>query len=568
MFTSNFTTSALTIGNGVPMNSPSRLWSRGRYGRHALGLVGMLAFLLAFTCSAATITNVSVVNVTPTGFSILWRTAANSTPSVEVFTSSAGTNSLAGQLAIEAFPLHTGNPDAATPYDRRLSLALVRQKTAGAGLMLVKVLGCRPGTSYFYRLSSTPPAGAIATYPESGLLPSVTTERENSFVMDDQQLIIDVPGVDTMGRVVTLTHSNANFAIAAVVGDGVGTNQVFFNANDLFALSGTGNIAPSGPQVFTAKVLGPNSGETVAQFFLSFSNALQVGRANFNSIGTEFLALSLGSTVLRTGQTSSVPIGFSSSVGLSDFSIELGLKADYLTNLTLLGAASEIDPATISFSPQTNGVTLLKFKTLGGQLLLGTKSIGQFGFTSIPGKPSAFVPLKIQQMVVRKPDNSVVGNLTAQSGRAVLIGNESLLEMTYTNGSRGLMLYAKPNSAYALEYATNLSNPTIWMRLPPVIVTSMVTPLSGVSLPQGQLYYRALETFADPPFIQASINPDRSRSLTLYGKPGTQYTVQYKTNLSNVVPWLPLLNTTLSNSFGTVAVPGTNPVVYYRLKKN
>ena len=74
--------------------------------------------------------------------------------------------------------------------------------------------------------------------------------------------------------------------------------------------------------------------------------------------------------------------------------------------------------------------------------------------------------------------------------------------------------------------------------------------------------------FADPPFIQASINPDRSRSLTLYGKPGTQYTVQYKTNLSNVVPWLPLLNTTLSNSFGTVAVPGTNPVVYYRLKKN
>jgi len=522
----------------------------------------------ASAARAATITNVSLVNVTPTGFSVLWRTAANSTPSIEVFASASGTNSLAGQLSIEAFPLNTGTPDSTNLYARRLSQAAIRQKTAGAGLMLVQVQGCRPATTYYYRLGSVPPTGTPAVYPESGSLPGVTTEKENSFVADAQQLIIDVPGVDTMGQIVTLTHSNANFAIASVVGDGVGTNQVFFNANDLFALAGAGNLAPLGSQAFTAKVLGPNASETVAQFFLSFGPSLQVAKANQNSIGTEFLALSFGSTVMRAGGTSLVPVGFNSSVGISDLSLEIAMKPDSLTNLSLLSLAPEINPATVSFSPQNNGVTLLNIKTLAGQSLQGSRQIAQFAFTAIAGRPSAFVPLKIQNLVGRKPNNAVVGNLIAQSGRVVVIGNESLLEMAEGSGARGLTLYAKPNSAYALEYATNLNPPVVWTRLPPVAVTGLVTPLPGVDAAFKQLFYRAVETFADPPIVQASLNSEGARSLLIYGKPGSQYSVEYKTNLSNVLQWLPLLNTTLTNSFGVVPVPGTNPIIFYRLKKN
>jgi hypothetical protein len=140
--------------------------------------------------------------------------------------------------------------------------------------------------------------------------------------------------------------------------------------------------------------------------------------------------------------------------------------------------------------------------------------------------------------------------------------------MTAGDGGRGLILYAKPNSAYALEYATNLNTPTFWTPLPPIVVTSLVTPVIGINSASKQLFYRAVETFADPPIVQAVRNPDNSRNLVLYGKPNTQYSVEYKTNLSNVVPWVPLLNTTLTNSFGTVAVPNTNPVIFYRLKKN
>ncbi len=528
----------------------------------------MLAVLLGgASAHAATITNVSLVNVAPTSFSVLWRTAANSTPSIDVYTNAAGTNSLVGKFGIEAFPVHTGNPDVPTLYERRLSQATLRQKTAGAGLMLVRVLGCKPGTTYYFRLGSVPPLGTPAVYPDSGPLPSVTTPQENTFVVDDQQLIIDVPGVDTMGQVVTLTHSNAAFAIASIVGDGVGTNQVFFNVNDLFALAGSGNLAPMGPQVFTAKVLAPNSGETAAQFFLSFSNLFQVAKGNANSVGTEFLALSMGSTVMRIGQSGSVPLSFNSSMGVSDFSLELGLKPDYLSNLTLQALAPEINPATVAFTAQSNGITVLSFKTQVGQSLLGSRVIGQFSFTSIPGKPSAFVPLQLRQIVAKKPDNSAVGTLIAQSGRAVLIGNESLLEMTGNNGNRGLILYAKPNSAYALEYTTSLSKPTSWTRLTPVVVTSLVTPLPGVSSASSQLFYRAVETFADPPILQAALNPDTSRSLVLFGIPGATYSVEYKTNLSNIVPWLPLLSTTLTNSYGSVSVPSTNPVIFYRLKR-
>ncbi|MGH7952573.1 MAG: hypothetical protein ACREFE_11740, partial [Limisphaerales bacterium] len=159
------------------------------------------------------ITNVTIANVTPTGFSIIWR-ATNSTPSIAVFADSGGTINLAGQLGVEAFPLHTGNPDLAAGYQRRMDSTTIRQKTQSLGLMMMRVSDCQPNTTYYFRLTSTPTSGAPEVYPVSGPLPSVTTEAENTFVANDQVIILNIPDPESEGSIVLLTHTNAAYPLA------------------------------------------------------------------------------------------------------------------------------------------------------------------------------------------------------------------------------------------------------------------------------------------------------------------------------------------------------------------
>ena len=93
--------------------------------------------------------------------------------------------------------------------------------------------------------------------------PSVTTATESAFVREAKQLVVNLPGGDSEGQLVTLAHANAAFPLAAVVGDGVGTNQVFFNLSDLIALVGGTNFIPVGSQQFDVQLLD-QSGQVVA----------------------------------------------------------------------------------------------------------------------------------------------------------------------------------------------------------------------------------------------------------------------------------------------------------------
>ena len=180
-------------------------------------LAALLLLAGAFASNAALITNVTPVNVTPTSFSILCR--SSQAIAINVFGDASATSNLTTQLGVESCPVHTGNPALPAGYQRRQSQLLLRQKAQTFGLVLIRVTGCQPGTTYYYQLSNAPDS----VYPASGPLPSVATEQENTFVIDDQHLILDIPGLDNSGRIVTLTHTNAAHPLAAVIGDGVGT---------------------------------------------------------------------------------------------------------------------------------------------------------------------------------------------------------------------------------------------------------------------------------------------------------------------------------------------------------
>ncbi len=508
---------------------------------------------------AATITNVMPVNVTPTGFGILWR-IASSTPSINVFADAGGLTNLTGSLEIEAFPLHTGNPDLPAGYPRRLNQAVIRQKTQNLGLMHVRVLGCTPGTTYYYQLKSTFPDSTQAVYPASGPLPSIKTASENTFVIDDQQLIIDVPGIDSLGSIITLSNASAAYNLAAVVGDGVGTNQVIFNANDLFALAG-GNFATPGLQQFTADLLGSTAqSDTVAQFALTFGTTFNAGVATRASFGIEFLAVSIGSAAVQTGHSTNVWVGFNSSAAVADLSLAVDLPPGHLTNLALQALAPEIDPLSATVTAQGLSTSILHMAARSGQAIIGNKPLGQLAFAAIPGQHSAFVPLTLRQITAVKPDSSLVTKLFGQSGRAVVIGPEALLDgQLAPDGTRDLTLFGNPFSSYAIEYANSLNPAGLWTRLPLRIpLTTLSEPIQLSDPIAGQVFYRAVEFVAEPPILDAALAPDGTGQLTLYGQPGSSYLIQYATGLGTSTTWTTLQQVTLGTAFTFLQV--TNPV--------
>lgn len=512
----------------------------------------------AFGSRAATITNVTVVNVTPTSFSVLWNGAGGA--SLAVFADPNAATNITSRGGIEVLPVHTGNPDLPAGYARRQSQIAIRQKAQSYALMIVRVSGLQPKTKYYYQISIPSVSGPV-TYPDSGPLPSVTTEQENTFVIDDQQLIVDVPGVDTLGQVITLTHTNAAHPLAALVGDGVSTNQVFFNLNDLFSLTQIGNIAPLGDQTFTLTVWDGKGPGTVAQFTVNFSLTFVSGGGNTGTFGTEFLALDVGSAILQVSQSTNVPISFNSSVGVKSVDLTLTVPPGRLSNLALTNLAAEVDPATITVSVQSASNVVLHLPARAGNLMLGAKQLAAFAFQATPGQSSAFVPLKVSQASATKSAGDAIANLSFNSGRLIIVGAEPLLEIRRpNNGNIPMTMYATPLLSYALEYTTNLGPNAVWKRLPPIGVTNLVTALSGSSGQFPNVFYRALRYTADPPYIEAKLNPDGSRYVMLFGKPGSKYLIQSAPTMSSTPSWSGVTNVpalTLPFTSVSLAKPGT-----------
>jgi hypothetical protein len=529
----------------------------------ALMLTGLLACV---ALSAGAITNVTVVNVTPSSFGVFWRAAADTTPSIAVFADAGGVTNLAGQVGIEAFPLHTGNPDLAAGYERRLGRAGLRQKTQGYGLMMMRVTGGRPGSTYYFRLTATPALGSPEVYPASGPLPAVTTPRENSFVANYQQLIIDVADLNTEGRVVLLTHTNAAYPLAAVIGDGVGTNQVFFDANALFDLAGGGNFTPLGAQDFAAEVFGPNQSDLSQHFALNFTASFAVAQPTLAAVGTEFFAANIGSTIVLFGQNGAVAVNGNSSVGLATINLSLDIPPGHLTNFTLQALAPELNPAASTVTLQGGSSWLLHFAAQTGQSFSGNKPLGQLAFTAGPDPSSAFVPLRVTGLTATKPNASPVAQVVSESGRVVVVGAQPLLEaLRSEDGSRTLMLYGRPNAAYAIEYANALSDPNSWSFWVRVPMTGLSATLAPTQPAEPAVFYRAYEFKADPPVLEAQLAADGTRTLLLYGKPGASYAVEYKTNLFPAGGWLSWARVPLVNSFTTVGAAQTGaPNIFYR----
>jgi hypothetical protein len=315
--------------------------------------------------------------------------------------------------------------------------------------------------------------------------------------------------------------------------------------------------------MFNVLAMGERGNEQSAQFSLAFSSEFGTGDAGRLKFGTEYLQLAFGSTAVQTGQTTNLPITFDSSASVSAMDITLNVPAARFSNMYLTSLASEVDAATVSITVKNASNIVLHLPALAGQSLTGRRDLASLSFTPTPGQHSAFVPVNASSVSAAKPGGGAVTNLTVIPGRVVIVGTESLLEHAGSDSQeRALTLYANPMRAYAIETASNLGSNTVWTRSRPLAITELVTTLRIPAEASGaSSFYRAVEYTPDPSYIEAVPNSDGSRTLRLFGKPGTQYAIQCSSTISPG-QWNTVTNITLAVPFKSFQVGGQGTGFY------
>jgi hypothetical protein len=244
------------------------------------------------TARALTIDSGQAVNVTPSQFDLFVRTSEPATTWVAVFADAGGQTNLAGTVGLETDPVHTGDPLQTTNYYRRSYIRNIQSAASAKSVALHRVSGCNPETTYYVRVFATNQNGS-AQWPASGLL-EVSTEKENSFLMESRQLLVDLhPSVsppDPMGAVGILEVAGASAPIASIVGDGAVSNQVYFDLGQLFSASDHRNMAFSNAPTCTVTIYGqPEMPDLSAEFTIPFSNLTQVAKAEYAEMIRSFI---------------------------------------------------------------------------------------------------------------------------------------------------------------------------------------------------------------------------------------------------------------------------------------
>ncbi len=204
--------------------------------------------------------------------------------------------------------------------------------------------------------------------------------------------------------------------------------------------------------------------------------------------------LSVGSTVLQVGQNGSVPVVFSSSAGVSDIELVLRVDTGRLTNFSLTPLSPELTMGAANATLQDPTTCLLHMEAGPGQVMLGSNEIAQLNFTAVTGQGSSAVPLLLQPFTATRADGVLLSGRPAQSGRVVIVGQESLLEIIKgPTGTRNLILYGKPFTTYLVEYTTDLSTPT-WTTLASLnLPATMTASVSGIDAAPDEIFCRAVE---------------------------------------------------------------------------
>jgi hypothetical protein len=277
----------------------------------------------------------------------------------------------------------------------------------------------------------------------------------------------------------------------------------------------------------------------------------------------ECVQVSIGSTVMQIGTTSSVPVNLLSTVALTNLSFIVNYPSNRFANWALAPSNAAIGSVTAGAIDSDDASFGLG--TRSGQVFQGPALAGRVVFSAVSNS-SAFVPLTIQNIQGTKSDGTLVGNTFGVGGRVVVIGSQPLLEAWMATNNRMLTIYGNPGSSYQMLLNTNLLT-TNWLagwRIPQTNLSQNYEANEQMS----PVFYRALQFSANPPIIEVNSLTKTNVTLLLYGVGGTNYVIEATTNLGAANSWFPATNLILTNSFQFIGTGSpTNNAMLFRAKR-
>jgi len=264
------------------MNRPRRV-----LGHIFIFVVGSLLSTVPARAQIA-IHDVQTTDVTSSGFAVVWRTSEAASPQIAIFSDPEETVDVTSELEVTAIPLFGGNPNAFDEFSRDNQMEDLRDYVKTLGLMKIGVQGCLPQTTYYFRVSSN--SGVEnGQWPESGLA-SVTTAKENAFVVDSKQILVTLGdnsgSADFQGWLMTASANDAVYPISSYVGDGGGINQAYLDLSNLFDQDND-NWTPTGLQVVTLEVRMPDSDPIQRRLTLFYTDGFKVSTVSKVDINTD-----------------------------------------------------------------------------------------------------------------------------------------------------------------------------------------------------------------------------------------------------------------------------------------
>ncbi|NOQ15153.1 MAG: hypothetical protein GQ583_11845 [Methyloprofundus sp.] len=248
--------------------------------------------------------NPTIVNVTPTSFSVIWETDGITRPRIEIFRDSAGLFNISNQLEVRTNVVQGGDPSLTLEYTQEQFIANAQANYYSLGQSMIQVMGASPNTTYYIKVYVETESDA-GTWPvASGVFAEVNTESANSFLAESNQLLVSFNHDNPSGWLVTASHNDTHYAVAARVGDGGNSQQAYLNLSQLFAANGE-NWQPAGNQVLTLDVwsgLGTHFSQDINMNFTD--------RFSVSTLSTHLSSIALDNHIIMTD-----PVGLHYSTG-------------------------------------------------------------------------------------------------------------------------------------------------------------------------------------------------------------------------------------------------------------
>lgn len=233
-----------------------------------------LFFLLFAVCSVQAspviVTDITVTDVTPSSFSVLWNGDQSAIPSIRIFSDADGSQEITGGLLITSHPLKGKHSS-------------VREHARDNGALQVQVSGLTPLTTYYFQtVTISAASGEITLEPTVPQFSSVATQdisvRTNipdstEYFFTNDTILISTPlgdGSDASeGTIVAILVEGSDYPVSGLVGDGVTVPYAAMDGANVFDAQSHVNMPLNGgEQVSVTRFLGINGTETFSSYLL------------------------------------------------------------------------------------------------------------------------------------------------------------------------------------------------------------------------------------------------------------------------------------------------------------